>query len=397
MTNLITFKDFLYNQTEVYNQMDPKDKQSFRICPTNLIYKYQEDPRLLQIVKQAFHMASYALVTGVVLTFSQPNTLLQAKIWGVAKWIFPIALYNTVHSITGLFIVASSFIRYFCKLAQVRDSYETSDQWNWKRFTVDVEGYKIDAFMITGSKTAQNGRWILYSNNMGTHYENHLEDDWLVGLSREIQGNLLLFNYPCTGAGNGVFPRAEIVSKAYRAMLTLLEDKEKGIGAKEIIAMGHSLGTVVQGDALKKHQLKEGIKYLFIKSKGFIDMSHAASDMYFRPVGFFLSFIGWNLDSVASSKQLKSPEIIIQTARVSNPFFQTGEERLKDISKNPELIIHDGLLSAPSTLAAALMSEKEPFQGKKIYLGENDSHGCAIGNYKELGKKILEVLKESSH
>ena len=76
------------------------------------------------------------------------------------------------------------------------------------------------------------------------------------------------------------------MTKTYRAMLTFLEE----LGAEEIIGYGRSMGGGVQGEGLKEHTLKEGIRCLFIQERTFSKLSEAAADITCR-------ILGWNIDA----------------------------------------------------------------------------------------------------
>ena len=106
--------------------------------------------------------------------------------------------------------------------------------------------------------------------------------------------NAIVFNYPGVGASSGL-PNRQAMAKTYRAMLNFLEDRTNGIGATEIIGYGHSIGGGVQGDALKTHELKKDVKYVFVKSRTFSDLSTTASLLMAKPFGFLVKILGCNI------------------------------------------------------------------------------------------------------
>ena len=82
----------------------------------------------------------------------------------------------------------------------------------------------------------------------------------------------IVFNYPGVGASSGL-PSRGAMQKAPESHPSLSEDKEKGIGASEIICFGQSIGAAIQADALKDHPFIKGIRYVIVESRTFSDMS----------------------------------------------------------------------------------------------------------------------------
>jgi alpha-beta hydrolase superfamily lysophospholipase len=177
-----------------------------------------------------------------------------------------------------------------------------------------------------------NGRWLLASNGNGEFYEYKLHDHTFKQILTQLNGNAIVFNYPGVASSSG-WPNRFAMMKAYHALLNFLEDQEKGVGAQEIIGYGHSLGGAVQGDALLTHDFKQGIKYVFVKSLTFSNLRVTAALLTNRLLGLLVRVLNWNMGSEESSKKLRVPEIIMQTANVDN---------YTDISGRPELIIDDG-------------------------------------------------------
>jgi hypothetical protein len=162
-----------------------------------------------------------------------------------------------------------------------------------------------------------------------------------------------------------------------------LEDQNNGIGAKEIIGYGHSIGSGVQSDALKTHELKKDIKYVFVKSRTFSDLSTVASTLASKPLGFLVKMLGWNMDCVESSKNLQAPEIIMQTANVKK------YEELKDSSK----IINDGIITANASLAKALLEDNQYPRKNKVFIGMRETHNAGLKDPSFLAQKIEALLK----
>lgn len=353
-----------------------------------------------------YNQSNYENVTRKEMASSKPldkpiytyNT--ENKVWRVVKDIFsiilfPIGLYRLAHSLAGKVIVpASSFVlmkglsdfKYDADyIDKERKAVGLTGDWKVKRISIEVNGYIIDATIMGKASTLGNGRWVLSSNGNAEFYEEKLNDYSFKHLLSELDGNAIVFNYPGVGCSTGM-PNRNAMAKAYSAMLNFLEDQEKGIGAKEIIGYGHSIGAGVQGDALRSHELKQDVKYVFVKGRTFSDLSTTVSHLINRPLGFLVKIFGWNIDSVESSKKLKAPEIIIQTADVSD---------YTDISGCPEKIKDDDVIASEASLAKKLLDDQQPLLGKKYFMGVPESHNSAL---KKLGvghlaEKIKEMLK----
>ncbi len=345
-----------------------------------------------------YNQLTYEDVTRKEMASSKPlnkpayiyNT--ENRVWRVVKdifsiLIFPIGLYRLIHSFAGKIIVPAStpaLLQYPSDYAdRCRKTIGLDSIWKVKRISVQVDGYTIDATIMGQASTLGNGRWVLSSNGNGEFYEETLKAYFFQNILSELNGNAIVFNYPGVGASTGM-PNRNAMAKAYRAMLNFLEDQEKGIGAKEIIGYGHSLGGGVQGDALCSHKLKQGVKYVFVKSRTFSDLYTTASLLTNRLLGFLVKIFGWNMGSMESSKKLKAPEIIMQTANVSD---------YTDISGQPEKIIHDGVIPVEASLAKKLLDDKQPRLGNKYFMGIPEGHNHGLANPTHLVEKINEMLE----
>ncbi len=357
-----SFKDILNGNKAFYNQPDYLDvtRRDFaqnKSLPVN--YTWNTENKIIRIAKQIFSII-----------------------------IFPIGIYQLLHALAGKVALlpasSPSLMGYPENHANdSRSNISLDGEWKYKRITVEVDGYKIDATIVGKASTLNNGRWMLASNGNGEFYEDKLSysHDFKQILS-EVNGNAIVFNYPGVGASSGL-PNRQAMAKAYRAMLNLLEDQKNGIGAKEIIGYGHSIGGGVQGDALKTHALKKDVKYVFVKSRTFSDLSTTASILTSKPLGFLVKMLGWNMDSVESSKKLQAPEIIMQTAKVK------GYEELNDSSK----IIGDGVIPANASLAKALLEDNKCPKQNKVFIGMQERHNDGLNDPSFLVKKIEALLK----
>jgi hypothetical protein len=303
---------------------------------------------------------------------------------------FPVGIYHWLHSlIAKVFVLPASNSARMQRLGyavdhvdQRRASIDLTGVWKYKRISIEVDGYEVDAMIVGKESTLENGRWVVLSNGNGEFYEDKLSDrSDFKALLEGIEGNGILFNYPGVGASVGL-PSRQAMKKAYRAVLAFLEDREKGIGAKEIVGYGHSIGGAVQGDALQAHCLREEIQYVFIKSRTFSDLSTMASTITQKLIGLFVTFFGWNISSIGSSKKMKVPEIILQTAD-----FQEYRE-LTD----PSNIIDDGVIPATASLAKAVLEDQEWVAEKRLIIGVPERHNNRLTNVPYLSEKIRECL-----
>jgi len=303
--------------------------------------------------------------------------------------IFPIGIYKLLHILAGKVALlpasSPSLMGYSENHANdSRSNILLKDEWKYKRITVEVDGYKIDATIVGKASTLNNGRWVLSSNGNGEFYEDKLScSPDFKHILNKINGNGIVFNYPGVGSSSGL-PNRQAMAKAYRAILSFLEDQKNGIGAREIIGYGYSIGGGVQGDALKTHKLKKDVKYVFVKSRTFSDLSTTASILTSKPLGFLVILLGWNMGSVESSKKLQAPEIIMQTARVQE------YEELNDSSK----IIGDGVIPANASLAQALLDDNKCPKENKLFLGISERHNDGLSNPSFLAKKIEAFFKK---
>ncbi|MCH1430066.1 MAG: hypothetical protein L7U87_04820, partial [Chlamydiales bacterium] len=306
---------------------------------------------------------------------------------------FPISIYNLIHVLIGKVALLPASTPQVMGLSRdyalkTRRNISLDNDWKVKRISLKVDGYIIDAAIMGKESTFSNGRWLLSSNGNGEFYENKIQSYSFKNILTQLEGSAIVFNYPGVGASSGV-PNREAMSKAYQAILNFLEDRSNGIGATEIIAYGHSIGGGVQGDALCSHKLKKGIKYCFVKSRTFSDLSTAASYITRSKIlGFLVYLFGWNISSIDSSRKLQAPEIILQTAAVGT---------YTDLQREEAKIVHDDVIPAQATLASKLLEEegKLPFAKEKYFIGIPEFHSNSIYNPEYLVEKINEMLKRA--
>lgn len=357
------FHELLSGQKAFYNQPDYLEaaKRDFsRIKPLPTTYNWNTEHKIFRIAK---------LILSIL--------------------IFPIGIYNLLHSLIGKVAVLRAatphLLGYQKKHADIRRSQISLDgEWKYKRMTIQVDGYKIDAMIVGKTSTLGNGRWMLASHGNCEYYEElvSIRHDFKRIFSA-VNSNAILFNYPGVGASTGN-PSRQAMVKAYRGVLSFLEDKQNGVNAKEIIGYGHSIGAGVQGEALETHTLKNEIKYLFVKKQTFSDLSKVATSYTnSKLVGFLVKFFGWNINPLTSSMQLQAPEIIMQTANIH------WYEEIIDSSQ----IIDDGVIVARASLAKAMLENNKCARKNKVFIGMKESHNIGLINPEFLAKRINAFLK----
>lgn len=295
--------------------------------------------------------------------------------------VLSIMVYRILQLIARYYILPATSVKQKV-LDDIRSKIALRDQWKYKRVAIEVDGYKIDGVIVGKPSTLDNGRWFLDSCGNGQAYEYKLlGDDTFRQILHKCNSNALVFNYPGVGSSSGLASKQTMV-KAYCAMLAFLEDKEKGIGAKEIIGYGFSIGGGIQGEALKTHLLKKEVKYVFIKDRTFSSLSQLVSQMMCRLFAFAVKCLGWEMDSIASSKELQAPEIILQTTK--KPYFHQLEN-IDDLRET------DSVIKKKGSLAFALL--ERGVRENKHYLGIRADHRSNLGE--EVIDHLSEIVNQS--
>lgn len=379
------FSDRLSGENAFYQHPEyltntSQDLSSTKILPTS--YTWNTEHKIMRIAKQILPIFAFSIGLSLIGKVS------------LIKIALSVGAYKLIHRLIGKLILPASFITSLLSLHRIvrtvifkiskfnvpllKDlrvkalDVTRKNGWICKRITIEVDGYKIDSIIIGKPSFLDKGRWTLVSDGNGILYEFNMlseNDDTLRLILDGYESNAILFNYPGVGASSGL-PNKQAMVKAYRAMLTFLEDKEKGIGATEIIGYGHSIGGGIQGEVLKTHSLKNDIKYIFIKSKTFSSLSEQVSLMMGKILGALIKPLGWEMDSVESSKKLQVKEIIIQT---------TKEESGYNLKNIDDLANNDGVIIKESCLAFKLLKEKAT--ANKYFLGTTSSHNEPLDQY----------------
>jgi hypothetical protein len=376
----------------------------------NLIYIFSSKTTFIETFNNNSHLGPFKnILAGAGAFYNQPDYLTvtrnefaqsqplsvsytcntESKITRIAKQIFSviffiIGVYKLLHILIGKTFLPAPTTSLFGQKDTTADVQRLAtslhEEWKYKRFTIEVDGYKIDAAIMGTAQTLNNGKWLLHSNGISSRYEGTLGSSIFKQILSELNSNAIVFNYPGVGASSGP-PNKETMIKAYRAMLTFLEDKKNGIGAKEIIGYGFSLGGGIQGEALKTHRLKKDVDYVFVKDRTFSKLNHVIKKSL--PILSFLAkILGWDMDSIESSKKLQAPEIIIQSA----------DTDCYILLKNSSRIIHDGVIPAEASIAKTLLDDQTCPKQEKVFIGIPEKHGNKLESTHVITTRINYLL-----
>ncbi len=375
-----SFRDCLEGPSAFYNQKDYLEttRQDFlKTTPLPVHYTWTTESKIKNIVKNILVVGSMLVGACGAVYFKNYLAKTVSIIGGstVAMWLSsPISLPLPLPAITPEGLGYSENHAH-----ESRAQVPLESEWKYKRITLEVDGNKIDATIMGKASTLGQGRWVLKSNMFHEFYEDHLSSDVFKRFLTEVNSNAIVFNYPQVGATPG-FPTKETTAKAYRLMLTFLEDQKRGVGAKEIVGVSHYTGGAVQGDALTNHILKKGVKYVFVHNQTFSDTDQLPPipKRLLRIVG-----LGW--DTAESSKKLQAPEIILQRANVEN----------FEVIKESSQIVNAPGLPAKASLAKALLDDPHCPKHNKVFIGVPKNPNKEAG-ITFLAQKIEELLQKQS-
>jgi hypothetical protein len=289
--------------------------------------------------------------------------------------VFPVGLYKLLKLIAGYCILPAATLTLFKLWHPLLDpkqlfaaelTADFSKDWKIQRVTVQVDGCPIDVALVASNETLDSDRWSLFCNGNGTLMEAELARAFLNpasshSLSKTFRSKAVFFNYPSVGLSKG-YPCKQTLIKAYRAVLSYMEE---GLGAKEIICHGHSLGGGIQAEALSAHSFKQDIRYALIFDRTFGRLSDTAASLTKRSfIGRLIKGLQWELDTIKNLQSLQAPQLIIQSTNRGN--YET-------ISDQINLITHDGMFESKDTLAYNCI-ENRLNSDHMTLIGTRDNH-----------------------
>lgn len=325
----------------------------------------------------------------------------QSKTARVAKSIFstlffPWKIYDFLHSTLGRYMFHASASA--TDANEAREHIDLSTEWKFHRFSLLVNDAPIDAILVGRPSTLNNGRWMVFSLGIKGIYELQLAAD-LAGHSpqfRSIQklldataANGVFYNYPGMGVSKGDLS-VEGTKNAHEAIVRYVEDD---LHARAIIDKAHSFGTGNQALVWESHQPKEGISYVLVKEKGFVDFSDVMSYCAGRIKGIVTSILGWGIHTIPSSDHVQIPEIhIMSVSHIVHPQRFTSMSEIDASGVNPALPGYNDL-TIPASSSSALYYLSHPSQnGRKIIIGVPGTHAEPIEEPQVLAEAIEEAL-----
>jgi len=322
----------------------------------------------VQNALEGFAMSDSSRKGECIYTYKSEN-----KAWRITKdclsvLFFPIGIYRIVHSLLGRAIVSSS---------------RRSNPPRWQRAvpltrpfppfkyiihekSIDVDGTKVSFFIVNRITEGGNKKWTMRALGNAEFAEQASNEQSFIQHLEETKSNGIVFNYPGVGRSDRWGSRSTMV-KAYKAMLAMLEDKKNGIGAEEIELYAHSIGTGVQGEALKDHNFKSDIRYRVHFSRGLSSLQATVHHMICKPLGWLVCLMGWNFDATAAMENLRRKNIethILQTVRANVPSgpLERGEGMRDQLPDR-----HDGVIPTAASLAEGLLAKEEIIQCPTIH------------------------------
>ncbi|MEF9496628.1 MULTISPECIES: CPn0927/CPn0928 family alpha/beta hydrolase fold protein [Chlamydia] len=226
-----------------------------------------------------------------------------------------------------------------------------------ERVPIQNDDLFIDTLRIE-FPNAKKDRWMLISLGNSECFENRAilrrGDDWMLNVAKQSQANVLVFNYPGVMHSKGPISR-ESLGKAYQACVHYLRDHPGGPKAKQIIAYGYSLGTLVQALGLSKEITdgSDGVSWFVVKDRGPKSVSAVASQWVGKLGQWVIELLGWEINSAKYSESLVCPELFIHGVNSQSQ------------------LIGDGLFNRNNCFAAPFLdSNTSNLPGKKISMGE---------------------------
>lgn len=392
VSSLLSGENAFYNQSDYIKRTKAEFTQT---QPVETVYRWRSEPPKSSAIKVIKLLASIIIA--------------------------PIGVYKLAKRIVWKTAIIAAATPILCGKSsdwpqQLRNSVDIEEsRWRYKRITVEVNGNQVDAMIVGKEDTLNNGRWVLASNPNADCYEQLIGEQGtdFRRMLNNLKGNALIFNYPGVGSSQGA-PNQKTLANTHKAMLSLLESKRKGIGAKEIVVYGHSIGGGVQARSLSTHKFRKDIKYVVVSSRTFSSLSSAFGNIVrkvekrgLQRLGFnttqgsladrfatkagkiaelVVKIFGFEMNSIEVSRNLPVPEVILQTATVEET----------EVLRNSSKIIDDGVIPAEASLAKAILDDPSFPKTNKIILGIQEWHNEAIEKTTPIANAVKAALGDIS-
>ncbi|MEL7432000.1 MAG: hypothetical protein AAGI90_05700 [Chlamydiota bacterium] len=251
----------------------------------------------------------------------------------------------------------------------IHSSPHIHQDWVCQQGRISLAGTLLDVLVVR-KRNFDTKRWTLVALGSGQFYETKfLFGEDLRNLLNLLDTHAVLFNYPGVGLSQG-FPIKQAMVDAHLAMISLVEDQNRGLGAEEIIFYGHSIGGGVQAEALLHHTFLPHIAYVAVKSRTFSSLSEVAADKTRKHwlkkmlAKQTVRSLDWEMRTARSSLLLSIPEIVLQTA------FVRQYQELDSLEK----IADDNVISPQVSLAWSLLQAPKSRRKSKILVGVPENH-----------------------
>ena len=318
--------------------------------------------------------------------------------------LFPWGIFRSLHTMYGSQFFQSE---QSTKIAtQARSHINLNSEWKYRRFTLLVDGMPVDAIVMGRPSTFGNNRWMLLSIGITKIYECLLIDNPeafhpghppglapLQQLLKQINANLVVYNYPGMGDAGGVVNKTSM-QKAHEAFLQFIEQKFQ---AKEIVDYGHSFGGANQADTWSTHTADPNIRYVLVKDRSPTYVSDAVKNLAGLRMEISNIILGWQINTVSTSNELKHPEIHVMSVKnIKHPMVFTDAAQVAESEINPFTpTYHDSLIPYKASTAMYYLRQLERTY-RKVIIGVPDDHGATITEPTLIAQTINEAFGEAS-
>lgn len=199
---------------------------------------------------------------------------------------------------------------------------------------------------------AKPTRWILVSDGNFFGMENRFKllgcRNPLVDLAEKLEANLLFFNYPGVVSSRGPVSKEGLV-KSYQACVRYLKDPQQGLGAKEILGYGISLGGAVQAEALKDEVLdgSNGVQWILIKDRTFTSMREVGKSLFGKFGVWLTRGFGWDMEPAKISETVCCPEIFIYSSQIGSQVVASDGKFEPNLSFASAFVKEGTLINTP--------------------------------------------------
>ncbi|NGX51221.1 MAG: hypothetical protein K1060chlam2_01083 [Chlamydiae bacterium] len=372
---IISGPSAFYKQDGYDEKTEAELKASYPPSPP--LHIYESGNRWVRIILKDFiindlffHGSSIVLVY-TIATFClkkiSRNRLAPPALPMSTLWItLPVGFYNIAYIGTGWVVHAHSYplFRPEYDLDAERGTYQIA-KYEWssiskerklKRFTIQADGYVIDALMVGREENLGKHNFIIYLHGNSESYE--MLDERKLKLADELEAIAVFYNYPSTIRSSGWFPNLKAMVASHQAMHAFVKE----LGAEVVIDFAHSIGCGVQGESLKRYPLNDDVKRVVVKHKTFGELATLVNDLMFWPLGTVVRLLRWNYSSVESSRNSKDPELIIQQGKDIGEYVPF--EQITDSKR----LVSDGLITAKGSLAKALLDDPNCPKDNKVFI-----------------------------